>query len=312
MKKVFLMLGVAAAALTSCSNEDVVNVADGAAIKFDAFVNNNTKAVSELTSVTNFYVFGKAGEADVFLNERNDVTKYWEASKTYNFAAYANGEDGKLTDATYDLASKTITIPNYTPDDAKDLIAAVASEFTTGADVTNQQPVSLTFKHMLSQVKFTFTTPEAVDYTIAISNIKVNAVKTAKGTYSAAGAVWTEGSNGEYAFSDIADIAVEGGKASCDSKLVIPQASTETLNVTFTATMSGAGLEAKTKEFTATLAVAENIAGTSAANTWVPGYRYNYTAEITAEKINSDLKKIEFTPSVDGWKDATNTDTEAN
>lgn len=312
MKKVFLMLGVAAAALTSCSNEEVVNVADGAAIKFDAFVNNNTKAVTELTNVTNFYVFGKAGDADVFLNERNDVTKYWEASKAYNFAAYANGEDGKLADATYDLTSKTITIPNYTPNDAKDLIAAVAAEFTTGSDLTGQQPVSLSFKHMLSQVKFTFTTPEAVDYTIAISNIKVNAVKTAKGAYSAAGAVWTEGSTGEYVFTDIADIAVEGGKASCDSKLVIPQAGTDALNVTFTATMSGAGLEAKTKEFTATLAVAQNVAGTSAENTWMPGYRYNYTAEITAEKINSDLKKIEFTPSVDGWKDATNTDTEAN
>ena len=112
MKKVFLMLGVLCGSAHKLfkrgSCQRCRRCKD---IKFDAFVNNNTKAVTELTSVTNFYVFGKAGEADVFLNERNDVTKYWEASKTYNFVAYANGEDGKLADATYDLATKAITIP---------------------------------------------------------------------------------------------------------------------------------------------------------------------------------------------------------
>lgn len=291
------------ATLASCTNEEVTEVASNRAIRFNQFVNNNTRAVTELTSITNFYVFGKAGDEDVFINERNDVVKYWEVNKTYNFAAYANGEDGKLEGATYNLASKSITIPSYTPADAKDLIAAVSDEITTNDNLTGQQSVSLTFKHMLSQVKFTFTTDVDDIYTIAISGIKFTAVQTAKGTYSAAGAAWTEGTNGEYAFSDIADIAVEGGKASCDSKLVIPQGETNTIQVEFTATMSGAGLETKEKTFTANLDVAENIAGgASSINTWMPGFRYNYTAEITAEKINSDLKKIEFNTTVDAWQ----------
>lgn len=304
MKKNLFLLGMAVAALASCTNEEVTDVARNRAIRFDQFVNNNTRSVTELTSITNFYVFGKADNANVFDNERNDVVKYWEVNKTYNFAAYADGENGnKLDGATYDLASKSLTIPSYTPNDAKDFIAAVSEEIRTEADLTNQQPVSLTFKHMLSQVKFTFTTDVDESYTIKISGIKFTAVQTAKGTYSASGATWTEGTNGDYAFSEIDDIAVEEGEASCDSKLVIPQGSTDQIKVEFTATMFGAGLEDKVKTFTADLGVAANIAGeASAANTWMPGFRYNYTAEITAEKINSNLKQIVFTPDVDGWE----------
>ncbi len=78
------------------------------------------------------------------------------------------------------------------------------------------------------------------------------------------------------------------------------------MKVTFTATITGAGLN-KDANFEATLDVAENIAGTSAANTWMPGYCYNYTATINGYDIDPDLEqqKIEFTPSVDHWKDAT-------
>lgn len=311
MKKNLFLLGMAVAALASCTNEEVTDVARNRAIRFDQFVNNNTRAVQELNQVKNFYVFGKADNVDVFVNERNDVVKYWEVNKTYNFAAYADGEDGKLEGATYDLNSKSITIPSYTPNDAKDLIAAVSDEITTSDNLTGQQPVNLTFKHMLSQVKFTFKTDVDDIYTIAISNIKFTAIQTAKGTYSKLATIWTDGISGEYAFSDIADIAVEDGKASCESKLVIPQATTDNIYVKFTATMSGAGLETKTKTFTANLKIAENIAdGASSANTWMPGFRYNYTAEITAKDIDSDLQQIIFTPSVEDWKNTNPEDSE--
>lgn len=38
------MLGVAALALASCTNEEVLNVSDSRAIGFDAFVGKTTKA----------------------------------------------------------------------------------------------------------------------------------------------------------------------------------------------------------------------------------------------------------------------------
>ena len=92
------------------------------------------------------------------------------------------------------------------------------------------------------------------------------------------------------------------------SKLVIPQATTEQLKVTFTATITGAGLN-KNANFEATLEVNENIAGISDANTWMPGYCYNYTATINGDNIDPNLEnqKIKFTPTVEPWQDATDT-----
>lgn len=106
----------------------------------------------------------------------------------------------------------------------------------------------------------------------------------------------------------ISDVANENKTASSKSKLVIPQDGTDQLKVTFTATIIGAGLN-KTANFEAILAVDENIAGTSEANTWMPGYCYNYTATINGDDIDPNLEnqKIEFTPTVNPWQDATDT-----
>ena len=77
MKKSFLMLGVAAMALASCTNEEVLNVADSRAISFDnAFVNNSTRAaINGVDDLTKFYVFaGFDSEVDnVYKN--NVVTR---------------------------------------------------------------------------------------------------------------------------------------------------------------------------------------------------------------------------------------------
>lgn len=59
------MLGVAVAALASCTQNEVMEVAEGRAIQFNTFVNNNTKTVTEVPSGTlassEFYVFGNYG-----------------------------------------------------------------------------------------------------------------------------------------------------------------------------------------------------------------------------------------------------------
>lgn len=135
------LLGVAVAALASCTNEEVVSVPDSAAINFASFVNNTTKAVTEVDaddlSGGNYYVFGNFGTnqnsttpgdwADqVFDNELSTVTYYWSVGNYYRFGAYANGVGGKL-DATFNAATQTLTFPSYTPDDTKDLIAALGT-----------------------------------------------------------------------------------------------------------------------------------------------------------------------------------------
>lgn len=317
MKKSFLMLGVAAMALASCTQNEVVEYAENRAIQFDTFVNNNTRAVTPVVSLTNFYVFGEFGDAadtygnQVYANELNTTTHYWVASKYYSFGAYANGEAGKIENATFDAKAKKLTFPGYTPNDAQDLVVAT-NALKAKDDVTTNDEVSLNFKHMLSQVKFTFKTTDADAYTLKISNLQINnAVTKATGTYTDGVIDWSTEETGNYAYTDIADVAVEENDyTASEVKLVIPQENTNNLKVTFKATISGSGLAERSSTFTADLAYAVGTVSGTEANTWTPGFVYNYVATINADQIDPDLEdqKIEFTPDVTPWKDANETD----
>ena len=70
MKKSLFVLGVAVAALASCTNEEVTEVAQERTIGFNAFVNNTTKADIETATLTTFYAFGDYdnGASTVFSN----------------------------------------------------------------------------------------------------------------------------------------------------------------------------------------------------------------------------------------------------
>ena len=286
---------------------------------------NNTREVQEVESLSSFYVFGKFGEisnsytTQIFNNESQDTPYYWVANKFYIFGAYADGNNGKIEDVTFDSAKKQLVFTNYSPDDTKDLVAAISDEVESGDNpTTNDNKVSLTFHHMLSQVKFTFNTTDGKEYQIKISNLKINAVKTSTGNIalSESNNVTINWENTSAIKEDydmypvISDVANENKRASSESKLVIPQNGTDQLNVMFTATVKGGGLD-KTANFTANLSVAENIAGgNSNANTWIPGYRYNYTAEINAKMISEGgenpevLYPITFNAIVSDWEKA--------
>lgn len=322
MKRSLFLLGMAAVALSSCTNEDVVDVAQNRAIRFDTFVNNNTRAVTEVTTenLSSYYLFGDYGDAvgsysiPVFVNEPSFAIAYWTPNKYYAFGAYANGNGNRIDNATFDANMGKLRFPGYTPDDEKDLVAATARA-EAGPDVTNKDAVPLLFVHMLSQVKFTFKTKVADSYTIKISDLKFNAINTADGSYTktteTAGKIdWTESTlTGDYTYKEMSDIADKNKNyTDSDVKLVIPQGNTNQISVTFTATLNGPGIDSEVKkEFTANLGYeAGSISGTE-ANTWTPGYSYNYTATINADDINSDLKEIKFTTEVTEWKDANNT-----
>lgn len=322
MKTNLFLLGMAVAAFSSCTNEEVTDVAQNRAIKFNQFVNNNTRTVVEVNkdNLQNYYVFGESGNAEGtygtqnFNNELQTTSYYWIADKYYSFGAYADGNSGKIEGATFYANDGKLTFTNYTPDDAKDLVAAV-TKMQCNSDASQQEAVDLTFKHMLSQVKFTFNTTDGEEYQIKISNLKINAVKTSTGniTLKESNNVtinWenTSATKGDYDYPVISDVANENKTASSESKLVIPQNGTDQLEVTFTASITGADLNEKA-DFEATLAVDENIAGISEANTWMPGYCYNYTATINGDNIKPDLgqQKIKFTPTVEPWQDATDT-----
>ena len=307
MKKSLFVLGVAVAALASCTNEEVTEVAQNRAIGFNSFVGNTTKAVTETTQAsmgTNFYVIGYCdGVNTIFKNELSTAVYYWEANKSYVFGAYYDG--GKIENATFNYLTQKLTFPSYTVDDAKDLVVATNTR-TSGAEPSTEQAVELTFKHMLSKVKFTFNTKAGDNYELKISDLKFTAVQTADGTYTgpyaSADIDWTEVSEGEYVYADMPDVAVEANKyTASEEKLVIPQANTNSINVNFTATVSGHAIEGeKSATYSGTLAYADG------SNEWKPGYAYNYTATIDIEDIDDSLKDkiIEFTVTgVDKWEE---------
>ena len=55
------MLGVAVAALTSCTQSEVVEIPENRVIGFDTFVENDSRAVAadvNISTIKNFHVFG--------------------------------------------------------------------------------------------------------------------------------------------------------------------------------------------------------------------------------------------------------------
>ena len=326
MKRSLFMLGVAVAALSSCSQSEILEVAEGRAIGFSSFVNNNTRAVNEVTeaNLSQYYVFGKYQGGEVsdwsgqaFNNELNTTLYYWQPDMTYRFGAYADGNGGKIASSgegatvSFDAANSKLTFTNYTPDDTKDLVAAVTGDETADTYITSPETkVQLNFKHLLSQVKLTFTSTAAATYKLTISDVRIeDAVSTCTGEYTTTGVTWnTDGSttkNGYvYDFFGTEDRVISSGVSQYQSKLVIPQSGTEQLYVYFTATIKGekpSESTISTKDFKATLkhAVAD-------ANAWKPSYCYNYIANVEIKDIvdNPDnLVEINFkVTGVEEWK----------
>lgn len=331
MKKSFLMLGVAAMALASCTQNEVVEYAENRAIQFDAFVNNNTRVgITEIGStgaLTEYYVYGyHTDDVPVFENVKVtnsgvDKSAYWQKDKTYNFAAYSDG-NAIFNGVGFDAENNTLTISNYTPDNSKDLVAAVADELTC-SDPQTQGKVGLSFKHMLSQVKFTFNNDNSRSYTMKISDIKIsNAIKTGTGKLVGNSvATWSGSLTGEgveaYLFDGLDDIAEDGiHSTAC---LVIPQDNAD-LKVTFTATFwdegSSEAQPIKKGQFVASLKYdnSDSVVGTETSK-WTAGFRYNYTVTINGDDIKDTqnpgtLYPIEFdVTEVSGWGDASQSTT---
>lgn len=326
MKKSFLMFGVAAMALASCTQNEVVEYAENRAIQFDTFVNNNTRAVTELKTegLTQFNVFAYHGTNTVDYNNvlvtgnstsgwTPAANAYWQAGNAYEFAAYSN-QNGELSN-NVSFANKTLTFTGYEVA-GKDLVAAQTS-VASQSDVDGYTAVNLTFYHMLSQIKFTFTNSDAADYTLKISNIKIKAGKKATGTFtmsapSTPSITWnaTDSNNGEYTIAEIADIAKGANQATASESLLILPQNTDNLKVTFTATLTDAGgIKIAEGNFEAPL----DIDNSNSNSNWEPGYRYNYTAtlngsDVPVDPTDPDVKPIVITfgtITVNPWENST-------
>ena len=200
MKKT-LFAALALAFVASCSNEEVVEMAQKEAISFEnAFVNNSTRSVND-PSYTNtklfkdFKVYGYVNKSSLWpagekvtgseLNKEWGYTntQYWINGASYVFHALAP----EMAATTNTSTGLTL---NFTNTDGKsDVLYATAT--ATGA-ASGNLPVKFDFKHILSKVKFSFENAyNSANASIKVKEIKIhNAYKTGTASLSSTGISW--------------------------------------------------------------------------------------------------------------------------
>lgn len=323
------MLGVAVAALSSCSNNEVLDIAESNAIKFsNTFVGKPTRSVTapELTTdnLKEMYVFASKDGVDVFdanpklvyrIGETNewgyDKLVAWEADKNYNFVAYAGKNLGESVKANTDNKSLKFSgiVVNGDKDNQFDLLYSNTVE-RSPATADGNPTIDFTFNHLLSMVQFTLKSGFGATTEVKITNFKFYGVKTT-GSYDASqeSPAWTSsvannGSDTDFK-SDGEETAQYDKTTPTDvvnSWVVIPQKNTDSENVEMvTFTVNVVDGESNTQIGTEKIFKAK-----IPSITWEKGYRYNYIFTITPEQMGVAGQYITFdAPEVTEWKDDT-------
>ena len=326
MKK--LLLGIfTIAAMASCVKEQTVATLEQKAISFDNFVQHTKVADPSFNNGENkinaFYVWGfmTAPTGVVFDKElvSYDATlpgwtysnlQYWAPSKSYKFAALApvNNDKIQVTMANGDYMSAdgvlgSVAFENV--DGTVDLVYAEDGVDTPTTIPADPEKVHLTFQHLLSKIKFTFTNGlPSENNTVVIENVKL--VVPAKGNTDLAVKpyIWTAETTANSAttvleFGDVLDANGEAHLAAAgvgvieNERLTIPFATSYSELehvVSFDVTIYQGDQPAQTINKTAVLTA-----------DFKAGKCYNITAVLNAE--NLDLKPIDFTVTVEDWVD---------
>lgn len=339
MKKVFF-LGIAAATmLASCSKNETVDVPQGKAIGFsNTFVDNATRSVVDPSfkkeTLDNFAVYGFTQNGQIFdgvpvSSADNGSTwtynpiQYWVKGNQYAFAAIAPASvsvsDAELTGTSVDDYKVGMTV-SFTNDGQTDLLYAAANNVDANDSfMASPDPVSLTFKHQLSKVKFSFKNNVSGAYNIKVTDVKITDAKRS-GTLkvsTAADNAWSNvggdplelsfGAAGTTNANTAEAIAFGNEIETYNEQLMIPTASTESYNVTFTVELLNGTVSMGIYNHTATIEGVELELG----------YCYDFAAELNAENIvvdpddpDAQLEPITFTvneisPWIDTNKDQT-------
>lgn len=232
MKKTLWMLGVAVAALTSCTQSEVVDVPESRVIQFDTFVGKSTRAAIPINQHQNshyegenppldnlfqFWVFGTQSnmeelkfdgteeKARVYYSNDNNTFTYdkhltWEFGKTYNFAAYSNGNYPLVDNAQLDTEVTTASLVAVEFTDLKDennddkiygsklffddytvgnldLLAAITKTVVLPQNASVVDAVPLSFQHMLSLINIRLEN-NSKDIHMQIADMQFNAIIT--------------------------------------------------------------------------------------------------------------------------------------
>ena len=315
--------------MASCSNDETVEMAQQKAISFsNAFVNNGTRSVDDPSFTTStlkdFAVYGFTQKGQIFNGEKvsgttstgwsYDNVQYWVPGNTYTFGAIAphraaNVSDVKLPEGATKVEMK-VAFTNTDADQVDLLHAAPTQIAGTAVTPTYTEPVSMTFNHQLSKVKFSFVNAVGEGYTVKVKDVKIkDAYKDGTLTVAATENTWggQTSKNLELNFGNVVDNASGTNAAfiantktleSYNEKLMIPMG-TDTYTVSFTAEMYKGTVLLGTYPHTVQIKNVE----------FKLGYCYNFKASLTHENITGEgeLKPIEFKlAGINDWNDVDN------
>lgn len=322
MKKIFLIGLTAAAMLASCSNDETVEMAQQKAISFsNAFVNNGTRSIVDPSfnkdNLTDFAVYGFTQKGQIFNGEKvskggaawsYDNVQYWVPGNTYTFGAIAPHSAANVSDVKLPAGATKVEMKvAFTNTDANqvDLLHAEPAQIT-GVTASYTEPVSMTFNHQLSKVKFSFQNSVGAGYNVKVSNVKItDAYEKGTLTVGATGNTWggQTNKNLELNFGNVvADassteasfIANAATLESYNEKLMIPMENTAIYNVKFTAELYKGNVLLGTYPHTVEIKNVE----------FKLGYCYNFKASLTHKNITGpdELNEIKFNvTSVGNW-----------
>lgn len=313
MKKLYARIVPLVFVLGACSSSDEPAADPSVPVGFS--VQTETRAAVTGTTLPDgslFKVWGGYDGNNVF--DGREVTKtasgctytgteYWVPGKTYNFHAVYPAE--LPAGATLTVAGDgTVSVSNFdcsaTGDAAVDLMTASAPDIKADEIIDSQNPVELTFSHLLSHISFVFDNQLTGGYAAEVTDISFSI--QVKGNYISTGASpWTNLIPGAITlYPAAAPLKVANGSSvTSDPALVIPQSNTG-VNVTFTVTIreiidetTGSTMTV-VKHFTSPLATTDGE--------WKMGQRYEYKATLDDELMEMDgLTQITLVVEITDW-----------
>lgn len=303
----------------SCSNDEVIDSAPKASIRFNTFVNNSTRATDITTStLMDFNVYGlhtpgqylfrgdNVSRADANAPWVSEKLVLWEPDKTYHFHAIAPETAEYALTADNADGNATVTFNNSGDDDLIYAYNTVTSPATLTAD--NPGTVAFTFDHMLSRVRFCFYNDlnhsqlKIVVKDVAISNGTGYATCTRQG---AEDAVWTrtdDTENKAFGFgtakwngtAELAESKIgENAHGETDHLYFVPETNVDrTYDVSFAVELYNGDVLYNTYY----------LSSTTPALSMQQQFSYQFNAHITQEVLQ--LYPIEFTVTeVEDWED---------
>lgn len=312
MKKFYARIVPLVFVLGACSSSDEPAADPSVPVGFS--VQTETRAAVTGTTLPDgslFKVWGGYDGNNVF--DGREVTKtasgctytgteYWVPGKTYNFHAVYPAE--LPAGATLTVAGDgTVSVSNFdcsaTGDAAVDLMTASAPDIKADEIIASQNPVELTFSHLLSHISFVFDN-KLTGYAAEVTDISFSI--QVKGNYiSTEASPWTNLIPGAITLYPAAAPLTVANRSSVtsDPALVIPQGNTG-VNVTFTVTIREIIDEATGSTMTVVKRFTSPLATTDGE--WKMGQRYEYKATLTDKLMEMDgLKQITLNVTITDW-----------